>query len=278
MKTNYVFRMFLMALMVAVVSSCRKEKDTDILVSNSEDDAEVSALFNEVDDEVGGISTLKSMEAGLSGYDSSGSKVVTIDSSGNQTIITVTYNNYCNGRNLRIKNGKIIITIEGRYADVASAYRKEVTFQNFTINGNLIEGTRVIAKDSANPYVYHITLQNSKITFTDGTSCTRTVETRTRTWTGGYNTPNFLWDDTYTIEGTASGVNRQGKSYTHTITTPLQISLDCPWIKAGVIRFEVTDDKVTREATLDYGTGACDNIGTVTIEGKTYTIRLRGGK
>ena len=120
---------------------------------------------------------------------------------------------------------------------------------------------------------YQITLTNGKITFTDGTTYTRTVE-RTRTWVEGYDTPFYIWDDVYTLEGVATGVNRRGYTYTHQITSALMFKLSCRWLVQGVIDLTVGD----KQATIDYGNGDCDNIAYVTVNGKTYEVKLRGGK
>jgi hypothetical protein len=95
---------------------------------------------------------------------------------------------------------------------------------------------------------------------------------RVRTWTTGYSTPMNISDDEYSITGTASGINRRGNEYVHTITSPLIAKMNCRWIVQGIIEFVVN----SQTAVLDYGEGECDRIATLTVNGNTYTINLRG--
>ena len=81
-----------------------------------------------------------------------------------------------------------------------------VTFENFTINDNKIEGTKTIEK--VENLKYKITLENGKITFTDGTFLTCSY-IRYRTMVAGIATPFYIWDDAYTFEGSANGANRK---------------------------------------------------------------------
>jgi len=109
------------------------------------------------------------------------------------------------------------------------------------------------------------------VTFEDGTTYTREF-TRVNTWTDGFSTPLDIWDDVFAIEGEATGVNRQGNAYTHTITSALVIKNTCRWIVEGIIELKVKD----KVAVLDYGMGECDNDATITINGNVREIKLRG--
>jgi hypothetical protein len=276
MRKMHLFFTVILALGLVFTTSCMKENTADPILASSQDDAEVSALYDEVDNEATDQNNLK--DAIVDTTPASGTKTITTDSINGKKVITIVYVNYVNGRNSRIKNGKITITLSGQYANQADSFVQVITLQDFTINGNLIEGTRTITKDASNPLKFHITLVGGKITFTDETTYTRTDVSRTRTWTKGYETSTIWWDDEYTIEGTASGVNRKKEAYTHTITTPLQVALNCPWIKAGAIQIVVGDGTTAKTASIDYGDGACDQTAVVTINGTPHTIKLRGGK
>ena len=49
--------------------------------------------------------------------------------------------------------------------------------------------------------------------------------------------------------------------YTMEITDPLKIRMGCRWIKGGI--FTITTSSIKEEATLDYGSGDCDNKATL---------------
>jgi len=202
--------------------------------------------------------------------ENSGTRTVETTFSGDTVIHTITFVDFVNGNSQfeRVKNGIIIVKVLGR--PYMETFWRQITFIDFTVNGNLVEGVKVIEK--IGEYQFTITLTDGKITFTDGTTYTRDF-VRTRTWVAGFETPFYVWDDEYELEGVATGVNRNEKEYTHTITNPLRIRMNCRWIVEGTIDL-VVDGQL---ATLDYGDGTCDRFATLTVDGETWTIRLRGG-
>ena len=61
--------------------------------------------------------------------------------------------------------------------------------------------------------------------------------------------------------------------YTTTIQNPLIKRADCfKYFVQGTIAITNINNKTM---TLDYGTGTCDNVATVTVNGHTRTIQLR---
>lgn len=279
MKTkNYLLltAIFASAIMITL-NGCKKDDESD-LAQNARDEAEVTSLYDDVYNDVD-ETTSDAEEDGYSApttksfsSDTTGTRTVSITQAGDSIFpktITVEYNNWTSPRG-RVKDGKIIIVVTARY--ISSEYTHTVTFNNFTIDGNAIEGQKVVARTSAD--TFNVVLTNGKVTFTDGTIYTRNF-VRTRVMTAGASTLLYIWDDAYKISGVSNGINRQGKEYTHTIITPLEISLGCPWIKKGRINIEVEDATL---AFIDYGDGDCDNTATATIDAKQYTITLKGNQ
>ncbi|HUX54858.1 MAG TPA: hypothetical protein VMV56_10615 [Williamwhitmania sp.] len=262
------------ALASLTFASCQKDTTpTNPLESTTVDDNQVTSYVDDATNEINDV-TMKSdnsQSAALAAFatdSTAASRTVAITFSGDTIIKTVTYVNWTNpnSNNGHVKNGVIRIAILG--GPLQSTFLRIATFQNFSIDGNAIEGTRTITKTSDNVYTY--TLTGGKVTFTDGTTYTRT-STQTRTWVDGFDTPFNIWDDIWTIEGSETGVNRSGMTYTHTIVNPLMIKLSCRWIVSGTIDITVG----TENATVDYGDGACDNQATLTYNGKTYDFNLR---
>lgn len=274
-STSLIFAASLMIMATISLTSCQKDEETDPIVNVTEQDDDASAYFDEVlteTDELTLVSSSKSIDETALNTMGQGSRTrKTTWISNTERIDSITYVNFVNGNSNyeRVKNGLMIIHVWGN--PLQDQFVREITFKNFTINGNAIEGTKRIEKTAA--YSFTVTLQNGKITFTDGTTYTRTCE-RTRTWADGFATPYNIWDDVYTVEGTATGVNRKGNTYTHQITNALMIKMNCRWIVEGTIEMTVGD----KTATFDYGNGDCDNIATVTVNGKSYEVKLMGGR
>ncbi len=272
-RTGLFFAASLMMMAAISFTSCQKDEEVNPIVQSANEDADVDSYFDDVMTEVDELTLVSDSKDAMmyATLDDNGTRVRKTAWDGDCRIDSITYTDYVNpnARFERVKNGLVIIRTCGRYN--APEFERTVTFNNFTINGNLIEGTKVIRKTAE--HEYQTTLTNGKITFTDGTTYTRNVE-RTRTWVNGYDTPLYIWDDVYTLEGSATGVNRIGETYTHQITSALMFKLNCRWIVGGTMKFTVGD----RQAELDYGNGECDNIAIVTVNGKSYEVKLRGGK
>lgn len=271
-RTNLFFAASLMVF-ASFLAACQKSETTDPTVDSTQDDDQVSALFDDTQNEADEITSTatqikSSAEYTMSDGSNSGTRTDVKTFSGDTTIHTITFVNFINGNseNGHIKNGVIIVKVIG--GPLQAKFERTVLLQNFTIDETKLEGKRQITKIA--DYKYTVVLTGGKATFSDGTTYTHEF-TRTRTWTEGYNTPYFIWDDVYTIEGVATGVNRKGYTYTHTITNPLVEKNACRWIVSGTIEM-VANNKT---AELDYGGGNCDNIATVTANGKTTEIKLK---
>ncbi len=257
-----------------IMTSCEKDELTDPMVTTMQDDDQTAELYDEALKEVDELTLVSepqksSVELFTSKSTGTEPRIVVTTFSGDTTIKTITFNNYTNpnNENGHIKNGVIVIKILG--GPLQATFKRIVLLQNFTIDDIKIEGKKEINKTG--DYTYSVVLTGGKVTFTDGTTYTREF-TRTRTWAEGYDTPYYIWDDIFTIEGEATGINRKGNAYTHTITSPLVIKNACRWIVEGTIEL-VAGDKT---AILDYGMGECDNYATITINGEVKDITLRG--
>lgn len=201
----------------------------------------------------------------------SGERIVTVtpaegqsDYPGFPKLITIQFIEWKVGQG-RLKNGIIKIYTTGPLRRPNTT--RIITFENYTVNGNLTEGKKTISNiDGIN---FTEKLEGGKITFGDGTFITRQME-RNRKWIAGTGTPFFIWDDEYQITGSTNGVNRKGKEYSHKIVVPLHRKMSCLWIVAGAVEMKRENNVVT----LDYGVGECDNTATITANGETKVITL----
>lgn len=192
--------------------------------------------------------------------------------------LTIDYGDGCEGPGGRIRAGKLVITYNDRRL-VPGSFR-QIVFENFSIDGVLIEGTRRVENISESidvSPVFQVTLVGGKMTFEDGTFATRDSD-HTRTWVRADNPIN---DETQ-VEGTASGSRRDGVTYSIEIIERLVFRRAC---RGGRVFIAVAGvKKITwgdNVAIVDYGDGECDNEVTITInDGEPFvkTIEPKGRK
>ncbi len=171
------------------------------------------------------------------------------------------------------RRGVVEAVITGLYRDAGTVIT--VTPQNYYVNDYKIEGTKTVTNNgqnaSGNTY-FTIAIDNAKITYPNGDEITYESD-RVREWVVGENTQGLLgiYDDEYDITGTASGVNREGRAFDLTITSPLRVAVICHWIKSGTIEIQPQDLHLR---TVDFGNGDCDDDATVTINGNVYNVNM----
>ena len=173
----------------------------------------------------------------------------------------------CTGDNGKEYSGKIKIV----YTRTRAGYSKEITFDSFTINGNVFTGGKSIkwVKENGNKNPESTITKDVTITLTGGEVLTR-KGTRIREKTAGILTKR-RGDDVYAISGSWESVNRNGVVRTALVKTNLTRKYVCKYVVSGVI--EVSKDGV--KATIDFGDGSCDNKAMVTdANGDTKEISL----
>ncbi|MCI1188616.1 hypothetical protein MON38_14395 [Hymenobacter sp. DH14] len=145
-----------------------------------------------------------------------------------------------------------------------------VTRENYFVNDNQHTATRTFTDTGLGSFTVDVT--NASIIRANGGGTHSWTANWTFTRTAGYGTPQVS-DDVYSVTGSATGTNRKNVGYTATIQSPLIKRADCPkYFVQGTIGVTNTNSKTM---TLDYGTGTCDNVATVTVNGHTRTIQLR---
>lgn len=291
MKTKHLifFTMFISLSFIFVFTSCKSDNGDitdDTVLTTSTDEAQMSKMSDEITAETDiYISGLESTgylvyspslvkEQGIIGL--STHPTVTVDkpdSTRFPKIVTIDFGTTgtVNQRGDTIK-GKMVVTITGKMF-VANSTRS-IQFDNFSINGNSINGTKSVTykglNDVKNPY-WIISAQLS-FKFSDGKTKNWTSE-RTRERISVNNTPKVAWDDIFSIKGTTTGVNAKGNNYS------IIIDNNNPLILVGGFPFFVKGSATTtvnsKVAVIDYGDGTKDNKATVTIDGVTKEITLR---
>jgi hypothetical protein len=270
--------------LTSTFSSCRKDKmndpeEKDKDTSSAADQSLASTTVNDmtsIADEAGRTYSVSSFKtADTEGILSTSCATVTVDSSAAPArTITVNFgtsNCLCNDG--RYRRGALVFAFTGKYRDSLTVIT--VTPQSYFVNDNQVTGTKSITNkghNASNHLVYEINA-NIQIIKANGAGTVSWQSTRQREWVSGEST--MVWsDDVYSITGNASGTNANGHTFTSVITTPLvrNMAIGCrKHFVSGVLE-HTPAGKATRY--IDYGSGACDDQATVTINGTSYTITL----
>jgi len=169
-----------------------------------------------------------------------------------------------------VKKGKIVIRQSApAHADT---WRKRVDFVRYQVNDDRISGFQTFGFSRELRVPTWLTSTDMTITLPDGKEIKRTGQHQ-RQQIAGADTPRERVDDVFRLSGESSGTGREGKNYHSVITEPLIAPNACRWITKGVKEITVGEEST---AVLDYGDGTCDNQATVTRDGETVTITLRG--
>ena len=200
---------------------------------------------------------------------------VTIDSTETGFPKTITLNY---GDSTVLKNGRVISGVIEIYISAErktdGAYR-QITYNNFKVDTVAIAGTSksTFIGDNISTRLSDMT-SSLVFTFDNGLTITRTAE-KTREWVEGINTDTDQSDDKIQITGFVNATTSEGDVYEKTIINALIKLGDCRYIVEGVVEITENSNLVTR---IDYGSGECDNFATLTQNGESTEIELRGGK
>lgn len=266
MKKSF-FLMAALLMGIALFQSCKKSETTDLDVMTSEDIATNEDFSEEIDF----AADIAIEERGGGGA----CPVVTLAQPWGTwpNTITIDYGTTgCAGPNGdHLLRGKIIIEQSAEMFSPGAVRTK--TFDNFFIDDVQVGGAKSWTNNGKNAdgnWSYTKTATNMVLTYPDGTSTTWN-HTHTSTLIQGGNTLTH-WDNVWSTTGNSSGTNRNGVNFSSTIVEPLLKKAICRWISEGLVEF--TRD--TKTATLDFGNGACDRFGTLTLpNGDTHIIKLR---
>ena len=168
--------------------------------------------------------------------------------------------------------GKIIAVITNGVNFRKDSLRN-VTFDNFSDNGNAITGSESLIYKGVNSLNYTYWSRSAKDTISraDGTTITWNCQLKEVLYSDN-KTPLVYWDDIYYITGSSSGVNAKGKAYTMAIRDnyPLFVGGGYPFFVVGLAKISSENGTVV----VDYGDGTADNVATALINGDTKPFTL----
>ncbi len=285
-----------MIAFVLILASCSKTSDS-VLSSTDNQNVNSESASDSYSDEatdvsniaIGGVTDLQYAGARTEGDSVTRLKniddrlkcaTVTITRTPNSTkdnpvgSIVIDFGTGCTDSRNVTRKGKIIISYIGRRFYPGS--KVTTTFDGYFRNDVKVEGTHTLTNVTASltsNVKFTAVIVGGKITFGDGKTITR-EQTFTREWQRGANP---LLDKWLILSGsTASGTNKNGKSYTMTVTADLVYSRACAisnkvFMPVSGTKVFVVDGK---SYSVDFGKGDCDNDVTVTVNGASKTITV----
>lgn len=168
------------------------------------------------------------------------------------------------------KKGKIHVSLTDFWKNEGSL--RTVTFEDYYFNNAKLQGVKTILNTGLNErgnLTFTKKVSDASLTYPDGTSISWQCEKFSEMTAGG---SSFLFaDDVWSVTGTVTGVNLDSKNYTLTITSPLIYKTGCFYPVSGIVTINAVGGDLQ---TIDYGTGACDNLATQTVGGVTTEIEL----
>lgn len=280
----------LFALSFGLITSCSKEGISDLpenLSMNFVLETINSIAFEEDIDELvsesmslsTGTMSARSVEASAPGPkkfkgDKYGECAAVVEDEENNTK-TITFTEDCEGKRGQIRSGTMIISYSDTQGE-AGSYR-QVTFEDFYLNGVKIEGirrTEILSVDENGSKTMQTTLTDGKMIYEDGTFKTKNAEMIR------YTHMEDGQKQYITLSGSKSGINSDGVEFSMEITTPIKFVYNCTGEgikKRGKIPVEgikVTNDG-QQTITTDFGDGSCDALVEVSKNGEVETVDLR---
>jgi hypothetical protein len=186
--------------------------------------------------------------------------------------ITIDFGTGCISPKGVVRSGIINILLTDSIQNPGSV--ATITFNNYFINGFKRDGSITRTNTSiagSNTLSWNRTVVNGQLTSPNGLirAFSKNINI---TQTAGLSTPCDRSDDIYLLDGTRTVTGFNGKTRTFTTQTPLQKKGNCANIDQGILNIQFG----TKTATLDFGTGNCDNQAILTIPGKApKTITLK---
>jgi hypothetical protein len=279
---------------VGIMTSCTDDQNSVSIndTNNVQEEAITESYFEDVDD-IATIAVSADVSTLTGSRESASGRQGVKPEDSRFTCATVTFE-FATDNSLAVPHGYITIDFGAGCTDPRGNVRKGIvkiefkgrrfmpdskiitTLENYSINDIKLEGIRTVTNTSAsletNPK-FNITVQGGKATWPDGKTATHEIN-RTREWVRAINPLNDKW----LVTGTAAGTNREGKTYQMEITKALVYKRECA--ASNKVFAAVEGTKVLnidgKTITVDYGSGTCDKLVTITINGQTKEVEIKG--
>ncbi len=185
--------------------------------------------------------------------------------------IVIDFGTGCTSPNSVLRSGKINVTLTDSLRSPGSV--ATMTFDNFKVGRFKKEGTITWTNTStAGTKSWRRTCVNGKITNTLTSNYWLHSGTQDIVQTAGATTPLILTDDVFSITGSRTVTNANGRTRTGIVLTALQKKTSCDNIDKGTYKIQGTN----HYAIIDFGNGTCDDQATISIDGRparAFTLR-----
>lgn len=294
MKTSKTYLALMVALIACSITftSCRKKETTpavepDLETSTATDNniaeviaVDIEAIASHVS-ESGTFTTFMTPCAAVSSNTTTKTYTVDFGTTG------------CVGTDGRTRTGKLYLNYSGSTPTTAVYYRQYgfklvVTSSNYVVDGNAVSIAGYTITNSTSPtaptgtnltwsVTANISVTKASSGGTISWSCIRTKELTTSHWPVYYSqTATIDWTlAKVRFNGTATGINTKGESFT-AVATDLLKDYNCAPDVSKPKRYPIISGKIVYTPAnrsvrrIDFGTGGCDFNGTVVINGQSW--------
>lgn len=265
-KVTYLSLLIAGTITLFTINSCQKEKpdtETQSAVDNNICETEFTKMMPRVNDFGINEQGVKSMRSACPTIISPD----TVASPGWPRTMVIDYGTTGCPDTIdgKVRKGQIICSFSNRWHIVGSYVK--ITLVNFSVNGLVYACDSIIIRHSA-ATAFQTQVFNGKCTGNGWNlewACDRTL-----TQTAGFGDMD-PYNDVFSLTGNANGKNRDGKTYTVNVRTPLVKRSSCSWIESGKV--DLTPEGLATR-TVDFGNGTCDKKATLTINGNTFTFDM----
>jgi hypothetical protein len=261
------------AALMTLLSSCRKDEPEKLIDTvetrnesvNSFVEKNVSSDEDAVSQKnmLGGSGNL----CGWLGYFSD-CTVISEDNAEFPKLITIDFGDGCTGPGGNTRSGIMYVHLTAPFEETGSI--RTVTFDNYSINGIEIEGSRITTNMGVNGEGQPVYLRAVDVFFTYDNGVFHRNFNSEITWLAGFDTPECA-DNDWKVTGAGTNTRADGTVVSRTITSPLYHYHTCDYITQGVVSVMAPAGTFI----VNYGNGTCDDEASVTgPNGNTITIDL----
>lgn len=172
------------------------------------------------------------------------------------------YDYGCTGSDGKYRKGMIESVFDTSWG--TAGVKVTMNLLNYSVNGVMYEGTISVIKFSPSSFTQTVT--NGKISASGWTILWNSTRTITL-----YTNPQDPNSDVALITGSANGTDRNGKTFSVEINSPLRKEMSCRWLVSG--RLTLTPEG-RKSRTVDFGDGTCDNRAKLIIDDNEYEFIL----
>lgn len=186
--------------------------------------------------------------------------------------VTLDFGSGCTDAQGLTRSGKIITDYSGPLLIPGNS--ASTHFENYRINNIQVFGNQTIRNTGESSVAaFTLTVTQARILWPNGNRV-QWNSSKTIRQVAGMATPRWPPDDAFEITGSANGSLQTASllfAWGTRISSPLLKKFSCRWFTQGKLDLLKGSDPV---ASLDYGTGNCDNLASLSVNGKILEISL----